>query len=74
MVSGADDGRAYYLRPKSEDPNNWSYELVTVMDAGASQTVSGMTSADIDGDGFEELFVSVHNRDQVQVHTFSPDP
>jgi len=72
MVSGGDDGRAYYLRPTSTNTNNWDCELVTVMDAGTSQTVTGITSADIDGDGYEELFVSVHNRDQVQVHSFRP--
>jgi hypothetical protein len=72
MVAGADDGRAYYLRPTSENANNWNYELVTVLDAGTSQIVSGMTSADIDGDGYEELLVSVHNRDRVEVYSFRP--
>jgi len=72
MVSGGDDGRAYYLRPLFETAPAWDYEVVTVVDHGPSQTISGMASADIDGDNNEELFVSVHDKNRVEVYTFKP--
>jgi len=70
MVAGGDDGRAYYLRPQSEVATNWAYTLITVVDHGPNQEVGGMTAADIDGDGFTELFVSVRNKNVVQVFSF----
>jgi len=72
MVSGADDGRAYYLRPTSTATTSWDYEKVTVADHGVNQVVWGMASADIDGDGFTELFVSVRGRNKVETYTFRP--
>jgi len=71
-VAGADDGRAYYLRPISTAANNWDYEKVTVADYGTNQVVSGMTVADIDGDGNKELFVSIHNMNVIRVYSFAP--
>jgi len=70
MVAGGDDGRAYYLRPVSEVATNWEYTLVTVVDHGVNQEVNGMAAADIDGDGFTELFVSVRNKNVIQVFSF----
>jgi len=72
MVSGADDGRAYYLRPTSSDPASWAYERVTVFDYGANQVVPGISSADIDADGYEELFVSARTANKVDVFSFRP--
>jgi len=71
-VSGGDDGRAYYLRPLAESATNWNYETVIVADHGASQQVAGVASGDIDGDGNEELFVSVHAKNKVEVYSFRP--
>jgi len=70
MVAGGDDGRAYYLRPISEAVANFEYTLVTVADHGPNQHVGGMAAADIDGDGFTELFVSVRNKHVVEVYSF----
>ena len=71
-MTGADDGRAYVLRPTSENSNNWNYEQTTLADYGLVQTVSGIAAADVDGDGYTELFVSVHNLNYVQVFSYSP--
>jgi FG-GAP repeat len=71
-VTGSDDGRAYVLSPVSEDRNDWNYQITTVADYGLIQTVSGIAAADVDGDGYAELFVSVHNMNYVQVYSFSP--
>jgi len=72
MLSGGDDGRAYYLRPMLESSSDWSYELSIVSDQGPSQTVSGITGEDINGDGYTELFVSVNNRNVIEIYTFKP--
>ena len=71
-MSGGDDGRAYYLMPTSESPTDWLYQRVIVADYGTSQTVSGMTSADIDGDGSQEFFVSSHQQNVINVYTMRP--
>jgi hypothetical protein len=71
-VAGADDGRAYFLVPDSESTSDWTYNQVTVVDQGADEHVGGMTAADVDGDGYQELFVSVQTRDRVEVYTFKP--
>jgi len=72
LLSGGDDGRAYYLRPTSESALDWSYELITIVDHGLSQAVSGIAAADVDGDGYSEVFVSVHNKNLVEIYTFRP--
>jgi len=72
LRDGADDGRAYYLRPLSESASSWDYEKVTLADYGLGQIVSGMTAADVDNDGFTELFVSVRISNAVNVYTFRP--
>jgi hypothetical protein len=71
-VTGADDGRAYVLSPTSQSSDDWNYQLTTIVDYGLVQTVSGIAAADVDGDGYTELFVSVHNMNYVQVFSYSP--
>ena len=57
---------------KFQHPGDWTYEKVTISDQGTGQTVSGIAQADIDGDGYAEVFVSIHNPNQVEVYTFRP--
>ena len=71
-MSGGDDGRAYYLKPQAETASNWNYDLIEVADLGPSQTVSGMASADVDGNGYEDFFVSSHNQNLVYVYGMGP--
>jgi hypothetical protein len=72
LVSGGDDGRAYYLKPRTETASDWNYDLIVVADLGASETVSGMTSADVDGDGYEDFFVSSHNQNLIYFYSMGP--
>jgi len=72
MVAGADDGRAYVLRPISQTASNWDYEKIVVVDKGANQYVGGVAVADINGNGYKEMFVSTHHQNQVSVYTFAP--
>lgn len=71
-VTGGDDGRAYVLSPQSQAVNDWNYQLTTVVDYGLIQSVTGITAADVDGDGYAELFVSVRGMNYVQVFSYSP--
>jgi len=73
MVAGADDGRAYVLRPISQSANDWGYEKIVVVDSGPNEAVVGMTAADINGNGGTELFVSLHDQDAIRVYTFDPE-
>jgi len=72
MVAGADDGRAYYLRPLSQSASDWNYEKIVVVDSGPNHPVVGIAAADINGNGGKELFVSLHDEGVVNVYTFDP--
>lgn len=71
-VAGADDGRAYFLRPASESPTDWTYTQLTIVDQGSEQHVAGIAAADVDGDGWTELFISTTTRDRLDIYTFRP--
>ena len=71
LVSGDDDGRAYILEPLSSDPTNWNYKKNTIFDAG-SGTVGQMAFADVDGDGYNDIFIPSYNQATVHVYTFAP--
>lgn len=72
LVSGGDDGRAYYYMPTSEQANNWVYQRFTIADLGPNQEVSSVAVADIDGDGYAEIFISCHKQHRVLIYTFRP--
>ena len=73
LLAGGDDGRAYYFTPKSEDPLKWDYEKKEIP-LKNSLSVSGVEAQDVDGDGYSEIFVSLHDTDTVKVFTFRPEP
>ena len=56
----------------SEDHDDWRYMPHEIpVGAGFNGEVSGVEAADVDSDGRTELFVSVHNRDEIQVYRFN---
>ena len=72
MLSGDDDGSTYYLTPTSEDPLDWSYNLIPIRQEGSGNIMGQPSVMDVDGDGNKELFIPVYYREAVQVYTYSP--
>lgn len=71
LVSGDDDGRAYFLEPNSNSTKDWSYTKNVFHDAG-SGTVGQIAYADVDGDDFVDLFVPNFNLNDISIYTFAP--
>ncbi|KAL3842781.1 hypothetical protein ACJMK2_020767 [Sinanodonta woodiana] len=71
VVPGDDDGAAYYLTPRSQSTTDWSYLRTKFYDEGDG-IVGAIAHADVNGDGFEELFVPAYTKNMVLVYTFSP--
>merc|ERR1711976_726138 len=71
-LSGDHVGTAFYLRAQSEDPSDWSYDLVTILDVGNVQIIEKISVADVDGDGYKELFIPSYIEDKLYVYTFQP--
>ncbi len=65
-------GTAYYLKPTSENPFDWGYEQVEIVDEGEGNIIGKLTAADVDGDGFTELFVPSYFQNVMYVYTFTP--
>ena len=71
VVSGDDDGQAHLLVPSSNAVSDWSYQQTTFLDAGVG-TVGGIATGDVDGDGYNEVFVPGFSAGEVHVFTFKP--
>ena len=57
LLAGDDDGRAYHVVPLSSESTDWLYDVIPFLDEGPGQIVGGLTLADVDGDGFTEIFL-----------------
>ncbi|KAK7093644.1 uncharacterized protein [Littorina saxatilis] len=71
LVSGDDDGQAYLIKPASNGVSDWSYQQSKFLDVGTG-TVGGISCADVDGDGYNEVFVPAYTEGAVHVFTFKP--
>lgn len=69
LLSGDDDGHAYYLEPRSDEPSDWTYEMQIILNAGDG-TVGELSFADVDGDGYVEIFVPSYSTNEVFVYKF----
>ena len=72
IISGDDEGTTYYLTPNSEDANNWGYEKINIIDAGAGNILGTPTTADVNGDGYADIFIPAYNRGEINAFTFAP--
>jgi hypothetical protein len=70
LVAGDGSQRAHLLIPEAEAPGTWGYREEILVDAGA--TVGQCLAADVDGDGYSEVFVPAWNHDKLHVFTFAP--
>merc|ERR1712126_465286 len=73
-LSGDDSGFAYILTAKSTDPQNWQYDMETIVNEGDRNIVGSLSVADVDGDGYTEVFVPSYDFGQIYVFSFSPNP
>lgn len=69
-VAGDGDQRVYLLTPVSDAPTNWAYSLTEIFDCKG--TVGRQISADVDGDGCQELFVPCYDVSTIQVFRVLP--
>merc|ERR1719193_2908644 len=69
-ISGDDDGVHYIMFPKSEDPENWEYDIQVMVDTEAT-TAGTMAVVDLDGDGFTEIISAGYTAGEVYVFTFN---
>merc|ERR1711976_14438 len=72
VLSGDHSGIAYYLRAQSEDPSDWSYELVIIHNEGNIQIIDKISVADVDGDGYKEIFIPSYFQNKLHVYSFKP--
>jgi len=73
LLSGDDDGRLYYFTPLSEDPNNWEYsERRVLVDEGIENIIGRPSTADLDGDGYNEMFIPSYFANKIIMMTWAP--
>ncbi|VDI79775.1 Hypothetical predicted protein [Mytilus galloprovincialis] len=70
LLSGDDDGKAYYLEPLSNEPSDWSYSMMMFLDAGDG-TVGELSFADVDGDSYVEVFAPSYSTNELFVYRFT---
>ncbi|XP_060084562.1 uncharacterized protein LOC132563824 [Ylistrum balloti] len=71
LLSGDDEGTAFYLEPLSADASSWTYNLTTFLQA-SDGTVGQLSFADANGDGYQEVFVPSYSTNELFVYTFHP--
>jgi len=69
FVSGDNSNSIFMLTPKSEAADDWSYVTKKVADVGVD--VGRPSIADVDLDGFADIFVPLYNAKKVAHYTFT---
>lgn len=70
-LSGDDDGNHYILTPKSENKDDFRYDIHTLIETGDT-TCGTQAIEDLDGDGYVEIVSSGFSIGKVFIHTFAP--
>jgi len=69
-VSGDAAFAAYVLIPKSQDPNDWTYDLTVLHDCGG--TVGSLAVGDFNQDGYSDIIVSCYDGNNMVAYTYAP--
>jgi len=69
FVSGDNSNSIFVLVPNSQDPNDWNYSKQELADIGAD--VGRPALADIDGDGFTDVFIPAYDNRELVHFEFS---
>jgi len=72
LVAGSGDYRASLLIPTGDDPAKFEYEKKEIVDAGG--VVGAIATADLDGDGWLEMYMANYNKGYVEAFTMSAPP
>ena len=75
VLSGDDEGTAYVLYPNSQATSDWSYrreKIFQIDDSVWYWIVGNLATADVDGDGWQEIFLSAYGESRIHVFTFAP--
>ncbi|NQD36609.1 VCBS repeat-containing protein [Permianibacter sp. IMCC34836] len=70
MVSGDGSQRVHWLAPTSTSSSDWNYQERIVVDVGG--TVGQLAIADVNGDGYVEVFVPAYDANKIYAFTFAP--
>jgi hypothetical protein len=70
VVSGDGANRAYMLTPLKDASNKWEYKQEVLHDCRG--TVGAIEVADVNGDGWQEIFIPCYDSGSIEVYTFNP--
>lgn len=71
-LSGDGNQQAYQLRPRSSDPSDWEYTVERIVNV--HNTVGMIAVADVDMDGYSEVFVPNYDDGLIYAYTYRPSP
>jgi len=71
FVSGDDAGNMFVETADSQDPNDWTYST-TLMYEQKYGTVGSFSVADVNNDGWVEVFLSIYEQEFVRVLSYGP--
>ena len=69
LVAGSGDYKAHLLIPTGDDPSKFEYEKKTIVDANG--IVGALATADVDGDGWLEMYLANYNKGYVEAFSLS---
>ncbi|KAJ3217949.1 hypothetical protein HDU67_006977 [Dinochytrium kinnereticum] len=69
VVAGDGSQKAHLLAPNSENPADWTYTSSILHDC--KNTVGGISTGDVNGDGFTDIFIPCYDNGLLVSYTFT---